>query len=211
MNAMSANFLTDHTATRHRRNTSTPASATHSGPACGSNSVTGQRWYCWKASPGDQFAALRELSAQGFRPYLPLYVARREKDREVIRPLFGSYGFVSFDLSQRWQAIHSTRGVAHLFSSSPQRPSAVPPGVVEALQARGRPGDGVIDDQYQGPAFPDVAGQTVRITAGPFADLHGLCRWSNQKRVSVLLEVMGRLVETQIQRCDVAQVAKSGK
>lgn len=169
-------------------------------PVCGSHSAA---WYCWKSHPGEQFTVLHELSKQGFRPYLPLFVLRREPEREIIRPLFGTYGFVSFDLRQRWQAIHSTRGVAHLFSRSPSRPAPVPTPIIQSLMARGRPGDGVIDDSYQGPDFQDISGHRVRITTGPFADLHGLCRWSNQKRVSVLLEVMGRMVETQIQRRDV--------
>jgi transcription antitermination factor NusG len=79
---------------------------------------------------------------------------------------------------------------------------------VEALQARGRPGDGVIDERYVGPEFPGIAaGERVRITDGPFADLHGICRWSNQKRISLLLEVMGTFVETEMKR---AMVSKDG-
>lgn len=185
------------------RNNMVQQNHTLSGPRpleCGSHS---ELWYCWKSHPREQFTALRELSAQGFKPYLPLYVVRREKDRDIIRPLFGSYGFVTFDMTARWQTIFSTRGIAHFFTKTSGQPNPVPTQIIQALQARGRPGDGVIDENYHGPAFPDIAGQNVRITSGPFADLRGLCRWSNQKRVSVLLEVMGRTVETQFQRNDV--------
>jgi len=161
----------------------------------------GHRWYCWKAKPGDQFRVLRELSAQGFRAYLPLYIEAEDKPA---KPLFGPYGFVAFDrMDSHWRAIHSTRGVAHLVCLDHTRPVPVPSGIIEALQARGRPGDGIIDETYRGPEFTDLAGQQVRITEGPFADLHGLCRWSNQKRIAVLIEVMGRAIEISIQRKDV--------
>ena len=206
MNAMSANFLTDHTATRHRRNTRTPTSATHSGPACGSNSVTGHRWYCWKSHPKAETIALRELRAQGFEAYLPRFMVRRDGEQEVIRPMFPSYGFVSFDRSaHRWRAIHSTRGIALLFSAGPLSPIPVPRGVVEDLQARARP-DGVIDETYAGPEFEPLDGMLVRITEGPFADLEGLCRWSNAKRIAILLDVMGGRIETQINRADAVPV-----
>jgi transcription antitermination factor NusG len=161
----------------------------------------GHRWYCWKAKPGEQFRALRELSAQGFNAYLPLYVEKRDAPP---KPLFGAYGFVPFDRnSAQWRVIHSTRGIAHLVCIDHTKPVPVPVGIVEALQARGRPGDGVIDETYQGPEHPDLTGKMVRVTSGPFADLHGICRWSNQKRIAVLLEVMGRPVEISIQRQDV--------
>lgn len=166
-----------------------------------------QRWYCWKAHPGKHIQAHWELAQQGFPVYLPIHVASRTDGIENLRPLFGPYGFVQFDRSQyRWRAIHSTRGVALLISSDALHPIAVPRGIVEALQAKGREGDGVIDDLYQGPAYAPLDGQTVRITTGPFAELHGLCKWSGQKRVAVLLEVMGRLVETEIKRADVEGV-----
>lgn len=163
-----------------------------------------ERWYCWKSVPKAVYSVWRELSREGFSAYVPVFVLSRDGTEETRRPMFGSHGFVAFNLAtDPWRKVHSIPGIAHLFSSDPLRPIPVPRGIVEALQARGRPGDGVIDDLYQGPDFTSVAGQRVRITAGPFADLHGLCRWSNQKRVAVLLEVMGALVETEIRRSDV--------
>lgn len=178
--------------------------STLSGPLpleCGRH---GEAWNCWKANPGEQFVALRNISALGFRAYLPAFVARREKGREIIRPLFGPYGFVSFPPGARWQALFSTRGVAKFFTTPGGQPTRVQASIVQALMQRGRPGDGIIDETYQGPVFPDVAGETVKILEGPFANLHGLCRWSTQKRVGVLLEILGgRTVEIQLQRRDV--------
>jgi transcriptional antiterminator RfaH len=164
----------------------------------------GQRWYCWKAQPTQHLVALRNISAQGFVAFLPMMVTARDGEYETLKPMFGPYGFVAFDRSQhRWRAIHSTRGVSTLISADALTPIPVPRGIVEAIQSRGRPGDGIIDDMYRGQTFEILDGKKVRITEGPFADLHGICRWSNQKRVAVLLEVMGRLVETQVQRRDV--------
>jgi transcription antitermination factor NusG len=166
---------------------------------CGSRDA---RWYCWKSHPGAALSAWRELSRQDFIAYVPMFAVTRANGGETVIPLFGPFGFVQFDITaDRWRAIHSTRGIAHLFSADATHPIPVPRGIVEALQARGRPGDGVIDERYVGPEFPGIsAGERVRITDGPFADLHGICRWSNQKRIGLLLEVMGKMVETEMRR-----------
>lgn len=165
-----------------------------------------QRWYCWKSEPRAVYSTWRELTREGFTAYVPVFVLERDGAEEVRRPMFGNHGFVAFNqAADPWQKIHSIPGVAHLFNAGPYHPIALPRGIVEALQARGRPGDGVIDELYAGPEFPteDLTGQRIRITSGPFANLHGLCRWSNQKRVAVLLGVMSKLVETTIARRDV--------
>jgi transcription antitermination factor NusG len=166
------------------------------------------RWYCFKISPKSDYLALQELSRKGFSPFIPWFVSRRDKGDEVIRNLFPGYGFVALDLATgAWRDVFSTRGVDWLFCSSPELPAALPHGIVEALQARGRPGDGVIDENYRGPEFPALgASQAVRITAGPFADLHGICRWSNQKRIAVLLDLMGKQVEVNLKRGEVEGV-----
>jgi transcription antitermination factor NusG len=173
--------------------------------------------------------ALLQLGKQGFKAHLPLFVAKREQvaahsefpstfarlvngklveDRDVIRPLFPSYLFVRFDLSRdRWRAIPSTIGVQSLFMAAGHRPIPVPAGVVEALIERGRPGDGVIDDTYQGPSMAPLSPEErVKITSGPFAGLHGICSWSTSKRVGLLLEAMG--AEVQVDRASVVASAQ---
>ena len=180
---------------------------------CGSYPETsGSRWYCAKTHTRAEFDALWNLGNQKFRAHIPLFVQRREKVaapragafsdlvtgklddyRDVIRPLFPGYLFVRFDMAlQGWRAVASTIGIAHLFSGSNERPIPVTLGIVETLIAKGRPWDGVIDENYGGPEMPGVAlGERVRITSGPFRDLTGICTMSGAKRIGLLLEAMG--------------------
>ncbi len=172
------------------------------------------RWLCVRVITGREQWAKLELAQRGFESHFPRYMMERknpDQTREwVIRDMFPGYGFVWCDIGQDWRDIRSADefgSVKHLYLVNEFRPAYLPHGIVEALQARGRPEDGVIDENYRGPEFPALgASQAVRIIAGPFADLHGICRWSNQKRIAVLLDLMGKQVEVNLKRGEVERV-----
>jgi transcription antitermination factor NusG len=119
-----------------------------------------------------------------------------------MQPLFPGYIFIIMDLSKhRWRSVNGTFGVASLVMGGEQ-PSAVPPGVVEALIAScERCGAVRVDDNLE-------IGQKVRILSGPFAET--LCRLADLDeggRVRVLVEIMGMEVPTQLDRSAIAPAA----
>jgi transcription antitermination factor NusG len=97
-------------------------------------------------------------------------------------PFFSSYIFIVMDLSKhRWRSVNGTFGVASLIMGA-ERPSPVPPGVVEALVGSCESCGAVrFDDSLE-------IGQKVRILSGPFAET--ICRLAHlddRGRVRVLI------------------------
>lgn len=163
------------------------------------------RWYVVQTEPVSEFLALNGLALlAGITAYLPTEVRRRRKMRhgrpvfengkpvreETIRAFFPGYLFARFDARDpAWGAILRTRGVKRLFCHASGQPIPVADVAVEAIQARGRAGDGAID--LEAPAFAPLApGMRVRIPDGPFADLAAVVQWTDQRRVEVLLGLL---------------------
>ena len=150
------------------------------------------RWYVAQTHPKAEQKALFNLRRQGFTAYLPQYQKRRRHARKtdwVKAPLFPRYIFVSFDPQRaRWRSIASTFGVAHLVCAS-ERPLPLPEGVIDDIRAR-EAEDGLV--RLQEPC-PFAKGETVRVTAGPLADLIGFFEeMTDSERVTVLLDMLGR-------------------
>ena len=83
-----------------------------------SRDIAPVRWYVTKTHPNGEQKASFHLQRQGFDVYLPRYLRRVSHARRISwqpRPLFPTYLFVSITgPDQRWRAINSTVGVAHL-------------------------------------------------------------------------------------------------
>lgn len=154
------------------------------------------RWFCVQSHIRDEFRALRELEAQKYRAYLPLWLDQRADGTERIAPMFPGYLFVEFDPRvDQWRPIAYTRGVKRLFSAAAERPLPVPRGVVEGLISR-TSARRVVDDPGQNRGVVYFApGASVALVEGPFAGLEGVFARSASKRLHVLLEIMGRQVE----------------
>jgi transcriptional antiterminator RfaH len=151
------------------------------------------RWHVAQTHPHAELRAAMHLQRQGFDIYLPRYLKRRRHARKVETvqaPLFPGYLFVAIDIAtQRWRAIHSTVGVAHLVCNG-NDPVPLPDAIIRQLQ--GREQDGFV----QLPAPPPFrAGEAVRIVEGAFASCLGLYEgMKDDERVSVLLDLLGRKV-----------------
>ena len=119
--------------------------------------------------------------------------------RRVSAPLFPRYIFVILDRSRdRWRSINGTLGVDRLLMQGGE-PQPVPHGVVENF-VDSADAEGNIDFHYQ-----LREGQTLRVMAGPFADLVGQLEWLDDKgRVRVLLELMGGTVRVTLAQTLVA-------
>jgi len=152
-------------------------------------------WYVVYTRVNAEATALEHLRRQGYSAYLPKHLRwrRHARRRELVaRPLFPRYLFVALDLvHQQWRPILSTIGVCDLLRRG-HVPALVPAGLVEEIQHSERSGD--LDSQA---ASNWRVGDEVRVASGPFADLVGrVCDATDQGRVCLLLELLGRHVKT---------------
>jgi len=155
-------------------------------------------WYAAYTQPHAETKALDHLERQGYSIYLPRYrrwVRHARRRALVSRPLFPRYLFVGLDrLTQRWRPIRSTVGVLGIVSSG-EEPVPVAPEIIDALQRR--EGEGAFD--VLSPAQLLRAGDTVRVTQGPFEDLVGrLLGIADHERVYILLDLLGRAVRAEV-------------
>ena len=156
------------------------------------------RWYVAKTHPNGEQKASFHLQRQGFDVYLPRYLRRVSHARRISwqpRPLFPTYLFVSMTgPDQRWRAINSTVGVAHLICDE-RGPVAVPTGIVDAIQNEE-------DDRglvMTGRKVPFEKGAEVQIMSGAFADHIGRFDGAtDDQRVVILLDLMGRQVRARV-------------
>lgn len=147
-------------------------------------------WFCAVTEPKSELHAFSALSEIRFKSYFPQIRVRRHrygKPETYIKPLFPGYLFVSFDPSNDpWGLIFRTRGISRIMMNAAGQPVPLRDGEIPRLMAMGRAGDGIIDDQA--PAFPLLApGEKLRIVDGPLSDWSGVCAWSNDQRVGVLM------------------------
>ena len=158
----------------------------------------GERWYVARTLPQRELHAARQLNNQGFYTFVPRYWKNRRHARKVetiSTPLFPRYIFVVVDQTRdRWRSINGTLGVDRLLMYG-REPQAVPLGVVENLIAATDAQGNVHFD------FDLNVGQSVKVTAGPFANLVGeLERLDDNGRVRVLLEILGGRVRVALPR-----------
>jgi transcription antitermination factor NusG len=161
-----------------------------------------ERWYVARTLAQRELQAGKQLINQGYRVFVPRYWKNRRHARKVetvSAPLFPRYVFVILDRTRdRWRSINGTLGVERLLMQGGE-PQPVPHGVVENLINAADPEGNIRFD------FHLKAGQTVKVTAGPFVNLIGqLERLDDNGRVRVLLEIMGGMVRVALPRTLVA-------
>jgi len=157
-------------------------------------------WIVAHCHANAEFKAEAHLKRQGFEVYLPKYKTTRRHARRiesVVRPLFPRYLFIAFDAdSTYWRPIRSTVGVSHIITAG-ECPLVAPSWIVDELRGR-EDGAGL---------FLEIAedtlkkGDAIEITGGPFFDRKGIFDGlSDNQRVAVLLDIMGRQVKTMVPR-----------
>jgi transcriptional antiterminator RfaH len=160
-------------------------------------------WYIVRTHARAEVKASLNLERQGFATYLPRYLKRRRHARRieiVPAPLFPRYLFVAIDLAtQRWRSIHSTFGVAQLVCNG-EDPSVVSAAVVDELRKR-EDDKGFVQLARRGFA----RGEKVRVVEGVFSACLGLFEgMTDNERVTILLDLLGRKVRVVLDRESVA-------
>jgi transcriptional antiterminator RfaH len=159
----------------------------------------GERWYVAGTLANREFSAALQLEAQRFHVFLPYVnksVRHARRTRQVKRAAFPGYMFVALDPRRdRWRSINGTFGVSRLITGGDGAPAPVPHGVVETLFS-------YLDESGACRFDRDlVVGQTVRVLAGPLADVIGrLVRLDAHGRVQVLLGILGGQVYATLER-----------
>lgn len=143
------------------------------------------RWAVVQTKPREEEIAVAHLRRQSFDVFLPLLKERRGKEAKVV-PMFPGYVFVAIGPSP-WQPIASTRGVKRVITVGQDRPAFLPSGWVEDLRSRGTL-DLFID------ALSFAKDEVVEFIAGPFEGKIGVCQWTSDRRVKLLLDMLGREV-----------------
>jgi transcriptional antiterminator RfaH len=155
-------------------------------------------WYAVHTQPHAESRAVEHLTRQGYQVYLPRYrrwVRHARQRRIVQRPLFPRYIFAHFDRATTpWRPILSTVGVSGLVCGG-DGPAPVAAEIIANL--RQRESAGAFDELA--PAQRLRAGDRVRILEGPFENCLGrLVAASDQERVFILFELLGRTVRAEV-------------
>jgi transcriptional antiterminator RfaH len=148
-------------------------------------------WYLAYTKPRNEHTASVQLARQAYQVYLPQYkTLKRTPDGMSVcqGPMFPRYVFFQpgFD-GQSIAPVRSTLGVSHIVRFG-ITPATVADALVQALRA--------FEQQREHVSLSDLsalkAGRRVAVCAGPLKGLEGLVSAKAGKRITVLLDVLGR-------------------
>lgn len=156
------------------------------------------RWYCVQSIPHKEFWAQANLTRLGFDVLL-LTEQRTRRYRggvtkQLMAPLFGSYLFVPFDIDDpTWRRIPSAYGVRRILSANAETPIAVPDHTIDSLLSC------VVEYDEQTEAAIIHPGCKAKVVKGPLAqtdnEISGICQWTHNRRVALLLDMINGAVE----------------
>jgi transcriptional antiterminator RfaH len=166
-----------------------------------------ERWYAVCCKPRQEAVAEENLLRQGFQVYLPrirIRHRRRGQWLDAIEVLFPRYVFIRVDpLCRSTATVRSTRGAVGLVRFGGQ-PAVGPDAIMDALQQREDSASGLHQDKR--PLFS--AGESVKIVDGPLAGIEGIfTQQDGEKRVIVLLELLGKTNQIRVDRDWIARAA----
>jgi len=155
-------------------------------------------WLIAYTKPRLEAQAQAQLEQQAFETYLPLFKKMRRTAAgpvSVFEPMFPRYlMFRPTRQEQSLSVVRSTRGVTSLvrFGVEPARLSNTVVETIRQLQAR--------RDQATLDELSNLqAGQKVRLKHNALNGLEGLVQQVSSKRVAVLLEILGRPAQVQLE------------
>jgi transcriptional antiterminator RfaH len=170
-------------------------------------STSVEHWYAVCCKPRQEAVAEENLLRQGYHVYLPRIRnthRRRGQWIDKVEPLFPRYLFIRIDTTVRSTApVRSTRGVSGLVRQG-ALPAVVPDAVMAAVMQRADADSGL--HRNDRPLFSE--GEPIRLVQGPLAGLEGVfSEEDGEKRVIVLLELLGKANKIKVDRDWVIQAA----
>jgi transcriptional antiterminator RfaH len=151
----------------------------------------GEPWYLAYTRPRSEAVAAQQLARQGYEAYLPLYKTLKRGPEGLLpqrSPMFPRYLFVRAGRpGQSMAPVRSTVGVSHIVRFG-FTPATVSDALLSALRSF---------EQQREQASPESLaslkpGRRVAVCDGPLKGLEGLVSATACKRVTVLLDVLGR-------------------
>ena len=155
----------------------------------------GATWYLAYTKPRQELVAHQNLQQQGFKVYLPLYKTFKKTasvgappDQAAFEPMFARYIFFQpANPSQSISTVRSTRGICSIVTFG-HEPAQVQPATLQAIQLfeqqRNQAGMATIS--------PFQPGVLVRLRDEGLHCLQGLVQSVSAKRVTLLLDILGR-------------------
>ena len=162
-------------------------------------------WYLAYTKPRQEEIARVNLDQQGFDSYLPLYKKFKKTEQgpvSVFEPMFPRYIFFRPGKpGQSISTVRSTKGITTIV-----RFGFEPAVIGEDLLGRIRQ----LEEDRNHATLLELsklkAGQTVRLQHTALGDVQGLIQSVSSKRVSVLLEILGRPAVVQLEHHQVDPV-----
>lgn len=159
-------------------------------------------WYVLQLKPGGLDRARTNLARQGVQSFMPRRRCTARRGGRLVdgsRPLFPGYLFIEVGQNApAWRSLNATYGVAQAVCLEPGRPVRIPDTIIAALRAASSK-----DGEYMGDPDPFLPGDSVRVVAGPFANVLACVEAAPERdRVFVLLDMMGRDVRATLQPGD---------
>jgi transcriptional antiterminator RfaH len=155
-------------------------------------------WYAVYTKSRQERIAQENLERQSFETYLPLMVLSRKRRGEwveTVEPIFSRYLFIRLDPgTTNIASIRSTRGVTGLVQFGNQL-AAVPESFVTTLLQTADAENRVHTPE---PALFQT-GDSVVLTDGPLADLHGIFKATDgNARAIILMSILGAETEVAV-------------
>ena len=166
-----------------------------------------ERWFAVCCKPRQELIAHEHLLRQHYRVYLPRIKTRKRRAGkwvEVVEALFPRYIFIQVDPAENSLApVRSTRGVVGLVRFGGQ-PAVVLDEVMDELWRHENEATGFHQDnrgQFR-------AGEPIKLVEGPLAGMEAVfAQDEGEKRVIVLLELLGKTNKMSVDRDWIAQAA----
>lgn len=157
-------------------------------------------WHVIQSKPSQELkAALSITQDLEFPTYLPFFHGTRiryGKKEDYQEPLFRSYLFAQFDCDvDNWGELRITKGVSSWIKDPLGRPKGLSDSIIASLRARDF-------DMREKALEPEKfkQGQTLKIVQGPFCGQTCTFDGDANKRVRVLMDLLGGKVPTEIDR-----------
>ena len=178
-------------------------------PHLGSGMLAGYQrkkfWTVIRTKFDEEKSALKNITSQEFKGYLPRYRARVDaKGVRKVLPLFPGYLFVQIHRDQDWSPLRHTRGVHSLFYSVEGAPAHIRNEDVKRFQDMEDERGYVVLVDEEPPVFSigDCVIAFGGMCAGHMGSFAG--RGSTPSRGNVIFEMMSNAVKLEVSLYDLA-------